>query len=53
MPVITAQITGDWLPLPDPVLRALNLKEGDRLTVEIIDSDPPALLLTKIPPTKP
>jgi antitoxin component of MazEF toxin-antitoxin module len=32
----TARITGDWLPLPEAVLRELDIQEGDPVQLEVV-----------------
>lgn len=41
---LTARITDDWLPIPEPLLKQLQWTHGDRVLVEVIDD---VMLVTK------
>lgn len=43
-----SKIDLDWLPLPVPVLRALNLNQGDVVEIEIVADN--TLIITKVVP---
>jgi bifunctional DNA-binding transcriptional regulator/antitoxin component of YhaV-PrlF toxin-antitoxin module len=46
----TCRLTDDWLPLPEPVLRALGWREGDQLELEVVDG---TLIVTLKTPNTP
>lgn len=46
--MLSAKITDHWLPLPESLLTDLQWKEGDRISIEVIDQ---TLILTKLDKT--
>jgi hypothetical protein len=51
MTTYRVRLTDDWLPLPEALLRALGWREGDQISIEVIDD---TLVITRVgPPVQP